>query len=183
MRRHAYRGGCLGRRVKRLLAVPLLLATALAGCAGPPDVPPEAAHAKDPRLPGLSLDAWTTQDGGLVRLHAVAVNGGEAEYPTKEDCGYLWQSEIRDENGTRHEYRAPREEVCDWFYDFLYPDGYREFLHSWDGRFWEGGEAAAALAGDYTWTVRFLLRDGADHETLAPVEGRFLEAVVPVRVG
>lgn len=160
-----------------------LVLTTLSGCAEPPEVPDDAVTVQQPGLDGLELSAWVEQRDGYTYLRGVVHNTGDQAFETKEDCGYLWQSELRDGNGTLHAYKRPSDHVCDWAYDFLLPDRHREFLHSWDGRFWNGTTPSGATAwdapaGNYTWTLRFLLRDGADHETFTPVPGRFLEAQV-----
>ncbi len=164
------------------LAALALLTAALSGCAEPPEVPEDALVVRQPDLDGLTLSAWVEQRDGITYLRAVTTNDSERTYETKEDCGYLWQSVVTDENGTAHTYKRPVEVVCDWAYDFLFPAGHKEFLHSWDGTFWLGdgadAEGSPAPAGNYTWTLRFLLRDGSDHETFEPVPGRFMEAQV-----
>ena len=171
-------------------AAPVLLALLLAtlsGCAEPPAVPDDAVMVRQPGLDGLELSAWVEQRNGFTYLRGVVHNTGDSVFETKEDCGYLWQSEVRGADGALHAYKPPSDHVCDWAYDFLRPGGHREFLHSWDGRFWNGttaseAEAWDAPAGDHTWTLRFLLRDGSDHDTMTPVPGRFLEAQVPFRL-
>ena len=158
-------------------AIAALLLLSLAGCAKPPAVPADAVQASSGALPGLALSAWVEQRGGYVYLNALLENDGSRTYETKEDCGYLWQSELR-HNGSLVAYAAPEERVCDWVYDFVRPGGWRQFLHSWDGRSWDDGQARQAPPGEYVWTIRFVLRDGSDHETKATVPGRFLDATV-----
>lgn len=159
----------------------------LAGCAQVPEIPTDAVRVQQPGLDGLELSAWVEQRDDFTYLHGVVLNSGDVAFETKEDCGYLWQPEVRNETGDLLAYKAPTDHVCEWVWDELRPDGHREFLHSWDGRVWNGttpskATAFDAPAGNHTFTLRFLLRDGSDHESFEPVPGRYLEAQVPFRL-
>ncbi len=174
-------------RGKAPVAVLLASVFLFSGCATLPDIPDDAVRVQQPGLDGLELAAWIEQRDGYTYLRAIATNDSPSDYETKEDCGYLWQSELTDENGTAFVYKQPSDEKCDWAYYYLFAGEHKEFLHTWDGRFWIGdtpsdAEAWDAPPGNYTWTLRFLLRGGSDHDTFEPVPGKFLEAQVAFQV-
>lgn len=143
----------------RSAAAALLCAALLAGCASGPEIPDHAAADRDQRLPGLTLHAWSESDGG-TRIHAVVVHDGQTDYRIRSGCGEPWNHTLRDAGGQLLEPTGFAQcETRDVFHALVAAGSTQETLTAWDGRLLQNRSAVAAPPGDYTWTVRYDVRD------------------------
>lgn len=146
--------------MKRLLA--LLVAAALSGCLGPPEVPDDAVRTTDPDLPGLVLHSWLEEGDGRVRLHAVAENQGDSSFDIRDGCGHPWNVTLLSPAGQPVPFRQVEEPPgCAAFWEKLRPNQHKDVLYSWDYALHdiENATSEPAPAGNYTWAVTFELRD------------------------
>ncbi len=150
----------------------VLLLVPLAGCFDAP-VPDDAIETRSPDMPGLKLTTWVLEEGGRLRMHALVENLGSESYDIRIGCGHPWDSRITGPDGDVHFREVAEESGCAAFWDVLRPKATMDTLYSWDyqDHDLEAGTSTPVPAGDYTWVLRFNLRDD-----------RFLESRIPITI-